>query len=243
MSKTKFKTRVRNAVVHILGGVIVEDYGTPQPVDVLNENFLFDFKQGYRTNWTNHGTIGISSGSPSEGSEAPKKIVIKPVDVINELQTIPTPFSVDYLDEKISVLETKAELINQQYAKQEVKALIERLNNRKQYEANKAYFDQFQNTTDEKIAELLSKYELEMHSSDIFIPEFPNDAIQLMKDYTEMVKKISGKKPVYYVIAQPELFKKAYEKRDPILLVQSPFGFYYQILGAWDKEMMMLSEL
>jgi hypothetical protein len=45
------------------------------------------------------------------------------------------------------------------------------------------------------------------------------------------------------VIAEPDKFRKAYEKRDPILLVQSPFGFYWQILGAWDKEMMLLSEL
>ena len=51
------------------------------------------------------------------------------------------------------------------------------------------------------------------------------------------------KKPVFYVIAEPDKFRKAYEKRDPILLVQSPFGFYWQILGAWDKEMILLSEL
>ena len=40
-----------------------------------------------------------------------------------------------------------------------------------------------------------------------------------------------------------QLFRKAYEKRDPILLAQSPFGFYWQILGAWDKEMLLLGEL
>jgi len=33
------------------------------------------------------------------------------------------------------------------------------------------------------------------------------------------------------------------EKRDPILLAQSPFGFYYNILGAWEKEMVYLPEL
>ena len=50
-------------------------------------------------------------------------------------------------------------------------------------------------------------------------------------------------RPIFYVIATEDKFRKAYEKRDPILLVQSPFGFYWQILGAWDKEMILLSEL
>ena len=38
-------------------------------------------------------------------------------------------------------------------------------------------------------------------------------------------------------------FEKQYERRDPILLAQSPFGFYYHILGAWDTEMLYLPEL
>ena len=124
-----------------------------------------------------------------------------------------------------------------------MEALIERLTARKRYIEFKAFFDQFQNTTDEKIEELTKKYALEMHPSDIFIPEFPDDAIQLMKDYSAKVKEITGKDTTYYVIAPPDMFRKAYEKRDPILLVQSPFGFYYQILGAWDREMICLSEL
>jgi hypothetical protein len=82
-----------------------------------------------------------------------------------------------------------------------------------------------------------------MNTSDLFVPEFPDDAIAVMKAYTEEMDKICSKKPVFYVIAEPDKFRKAYEKRDPILLVQSPFGFYWQILGAWDKEMILLSEL
>jgi hypothetical protein len=141
------------------------------------------------------------------------------------------------------VLQDKAKLIRQRYAKQEVEALIERLEARKQYPKEKVFFDKFQNTTQEKIDELLKKYELEMHPSDIFIPEFPDDAVKIMKEYSAKVKKITGKDTTYYVIAQNELFRKADEKRDPILLVQSPFGFYYQILGAYDKELIALSSL
>ena len=70
-----------------------------------------------------------------------------------------------------------------------------------------------------------------------------DEAVNVMKKYTEVTKKMSGESPVFYVIAEAKDFIKKQEKLDPILLVQSPFGFYWQILGAWDKEMLLLSEL
>jgi hypothetical protein len=117
-----------------------------------------------------------------------------------------------------------------------VEGLIERLENRKKWHKFKNFFNEFQNTTDEKIDILLEKYDLVMKTSDLFIPEFPDDAIEVMKKYTDNMEKLCKKKPVFYVIAEPDKFKKAYERRDPILLVQSPFGFYWQILGAWDND-------
>jgi hypothetical protein len=147
------------------------------------------------------------------------------------------------LEDKIEVLKYKKDLIVQSYSRREVEALIERLENRRRWADVKGFFDEFQNTTDEKIDQLLDKYDLVMNTSDLFVPEFPDDAIAVMKQYTEQMDRLCGKKPVFYVIAEPDKFRKAYEKRDPILLVQSPFGFYWQILGAWDKEMILLSEL
>jgi len=147
------------------------------------------------------------------------------------------------LEDKIEVLKYKRDLIVQSYSRREVEGLIERLENRRKWEEFKGFFNEFQNTTDEKIDDLLNNYDLVMNTSDLFVPEFPDDAIAIMKTYTEKMDALCGKKPVFYVIAEPDKFRKAYEKRDPILLVQSPFGFYWQILGAWDKEMILLSEL
>lgn len=234
---------------------------TPSGVNIfpsdhgMNENYLFDFKnwnggQGNQLGGTFFGNgVVPAAGGATDGnmgvsnSGPPQKIKIKPVDVLNELEKVPTPFDLILLDEKISVLKDKEKLINQDYSKREITALIQRLENRKKYPEYKEYFDKFQNTTDEKIDVLLEKYDLVMKTADIFIPEFPDIAVQTMKEYTEKIELVCGKKPVFYVIAEPQLFKKAYEKRDPILLVQSPFGFYWQILGAWDKEMLLLSEL
>lgn len=216
--------------------------------DGLDDTYLFDFK-----NWSSDYRVAggnsfisidpVSGSLGEEKSSAPQKIAIKPIQVLEELEKIPTPWNLMGLDDKIEVLRHKEKLIAQLYAKREVTALIERLENRKKYSAHKQFFDHFQNTTDEAIDKLLSKYDLVMKSSDVFVPEFPDDAIKVMKDYTEKMEELCGKKPVFYVIAEPEKFRKAYEKRDPILLVQSPFGFYWQILGAWDKEMLLLHEL
>jgi hypothetical protein len=171
------------------------------------------------------------------------KIKAKPVDVVMELEHEPNLVDLNNLDDKIAILKDKEKLIRQVYAKREVTALIERLELRKKYGNFKDFFSQYKNTNDAKIEALLSKYQLVMKTSDIFIPEFPDEAIMAMKAYTEVMNKLCGKKPIFYVIAEEDKFRKAFEKRDPILLVQSPFGFFWQILGAWDKEMLILSEL
>lgn len=224
--------------------------------DGLDSKFLFDFKNygSLYNSRTNGHFISIgnargvdvnedNSGQKATGIVPPQKIAIKPIDVLDQLETVPTPWTLSNLEDKIEVLKYKRELIVQSYSRREVEALIERLENRKKWDEFKGFFNEFQNTTDEKIAQLLDKYDLVMNTSDLFVPEFPDDAIAVMKAYTEQMDKLCGKKPVFYVIAEPDKFRKAYERRDPILLVQSPFGFYWQILGAWDKEMLLLSEL
>lgn len=167
----------------------------------------------------------------------------KPVEVMEELERVPTPFNIDNLDEKIESLKDKSKLSNQRFAKEQIIGLIKRLENRKKYKDNVDFYTSFPYTTDEKIDLLLSKYKLVMQTSDLFIPSFPKEAIDIMKKYNAVTEEITGETPVYYVIAEEKDFKEKRKKLDPILLVQSPFGFYWQILGAWDKEMLLLSEL
>ena len=50
-----------------------------------------------------------------------------------------------------------------------------------------------------------------------------------MKEYTEKVEVICGKKPVFYVIAEPDKFREVHKKRDPILLLG--FTGKYWVLG------------
>lgn len=171
------------------------------------------------------------------------RIQAAPKEVLHELETIPSPVTMANLDEKIETLKDKSLLLNQRYAKAQIDALVERLTNRKKYSDHEVFYSSFKNTTDELIDKLIGKYLLVIKTSDLFVPTFPKEAIDIMKEYTRVTKLVCDKEPVYYVIAEEKDFKKKFEKLDPILLVQSPFGFYWQILGAWDKEMLLLTEL
>ena len=232
----------------------------------LDDTYLFDFKNYLSSYGGLHTTTasGVGSGmfaeapddGPMEGNavfmpsepNVPEKVqlakvAVKPKDVLDQLEVVPRNIDLTILDSRIAMMKDKEKLITQKYSKREVSAMIVRLTNRKKYHKHKAFFEQFDNTTDEKIAALLEKHGLVQKAADLFIPEFPDEAIKVMKDYTEKVLQICDKKPVFYVIAEDSKFQQAYAKRDPILLVQSPFGFYWQILGAWDEEMLILSEL
>ena len=190
-----------------------------------------------------NGTLTVDSIGNTVNTD--KRIEATPKSVKHELENVPTPFDVNLtdLDNKISTLQDKTKLLNQKFAKKQIEGLIKRLENRKKYKYEAQFYSSFPDTTDDKIEELLAKYKLVMKKSDLFVPTFPKEAIDIMKKYTEVTKLLTGETPVYYVIAEIKDFKKKQKKLDPILLAQSPFGFFWNILGAWDKEIILLSEL
>ena len=230
--------------------------------DEKEEIYLYDFISEYgggimNSRITTDGVnLNLISGTTSSGSDPtsflisseieaiPPKLTLKPIDVWKELETIPAPVTLENLEEKIAVLNMKKDFIKgNRYAKKEVIDMITRLENRRQYDEFKEYFEQYDNTTTDKINALVNKYELVLRTSDLFIPKFPKEAMDIMTSYKANVKKLCKKSPVFYVIAEKEMFNDEYKRNDPILLVQSPFGIYWQILGAWDKELVLLEEL
>jgi hypothetical protein len=181
----------------------------------------------------------------SDESNPPKRRKVMPKDVLPELYELAQYVKMDLLDEKIALIEKKLSLtVSNHYSRSEMEAMIERLKNRKMFTGDiEVFFSGFKATTDEKITELLAKYDLVIKTSDLFIAEFPEEAINIMAKYTEHCQTLCNKKPVFYVIATSDYFQVKFAQRDPILLAQSPFGFYWDILGAWDKELVFSPEL
>ena len=179
--------------------------------------------------------------------------LVTPKQVFHELERVQTMFSLLDIEKKILLFKSMTSLIRRENMggiKATLGDIELRLTARLKYRNDKAvraFFDQFQNTTDVLIENLLARYEhLRIGPADDFIPEMPDDALTYMLDYAKWTHKVTGKKPVFYLIAGENDFKRqecGRANRDPILIVQSPFGFYWQILGAWDEEMRHVQEL
>ena len=247
-----------------------QDRDDPMPEQSgMNDNYMVDFRPdrfgGARTVDVPvvYGHNSIETTVPTDGTTTinvrvdgesmktqPVPVAVKPKDVLQELGRIPSNWSLEGLDTKIKMVKQKRELITQHYAAAEMDALLICLENRKKYDMRggdgqtyREFFSRFDATDQLKIEALCKKHDLVMKEADIFVPEFPADATQVMTDVTSKFKELCGKKPRFFVIANKDQFRSADGKRDPILLVQSPFGFYYYVLGAWDDEMLFLPEL
>lgn len=154
-----------------------------------------------------------------------------------------------YVNEQIKQFKDKLNLIKLSEGDmtngiREIASILIRLENRKKYNQFENYFGDYPYTTTTKIDELIKIHSyLKIGGVDQFVADMPKEAISEMKAYEKLTKKLCKKKPVFYIIAAKKDFERTKKRRDPILLAQSPFGHFWQILGAWDKEMLLLEEL
>ncbi len=184
---------------------------------------------------------------------APKPVELTPKDVytLKTLNDDGFKIKVDeaYVDEQLATFKEKLGMIKTKEFDMnrgtiEIGSVISRFENRKKYAEHKDFYEEFPYTTNTKIAELVKEHSyLKMGEVSQFLADMPKEAVDTMKRYTDQTKKLCEKKPVFYIIANKKDFQKTESRRDPILLAQSPFGHFWQILGAWDEEMLLLEEL
>ena len=130
------------------------------------------------------------------------------------------------------------------FGRMELESILERLENRKRINMFKNILGKYPHTTSELVQSIIeNNSHLACRPVGGFVPDMPKDAVNAMKEYTNMCVELCNKKPVFYIIAKHEDFQRKNARRDPILLAQSPFGFFWQILGAWDDEMIYLGDL
>ncbi len=166
-----------------------------------------------------------------------------------------------YIDKTIAELKEKLTLLGKEpkansnapmsmeygaiaFGRTEIKSMITRLENRRKM--GKAAFinENYPYTTNDLISGVLKKNSnLRLKIAKEFVPDFPTEAIRAMKDYNAICKDLCGLETHFYVIADKKDFGEVSKRRDPILLAQSPFGFFWNVLGAWDDEMMYLGDL
>lgn len=162
-----------------------------------------------------------------------------------ELKTDP-----DYVGQQLESFKDKLALIKAEEfdmtrGVNEVASMVVRLENRKKYTPSVAkFYGQYPYTTTTKIESVVKIHDyLKLGQVAQFLADLPKEAVEAMKNYDAETSKLCEKKAVFYIIADKKDFEKTTKRRDPILLAQSPFGHFWQILGAWDKEMLFIEEL
>ena|SRR3990167_5535949 len=204
-------------------------------------------------------STGTISGVTKVGKPKDKKLVEKPkaeispkgvfeMKMLND-QNFKMKTDPKYLDEQIETFKEKLGMIksvewDMNRGTVEIASVLKRFENRKKYADFKEFYEDFPYTTTAKIADLTKAHDhLKMGQVEQFLADMPKEAVDVMKKYTEQTKKLCDKKPIFYIIAKKKDFEKTQTRRDPILLAQSPFGHFWQILGAWDEEMLLIEEL
>lgn len=221
----------------------------PDFYEKISENVLSEYVIADIGN----GAVAIPKGKNKGKKTSTVNLKITPKGVyemkmLNDL-TFKLNTNTDYVDQQLSDFKDKLGLIkSEEYDMRngvnELTSIVMRLENRKKYAEVKDFFEEYPYTTTSKINGVIKTHNhLKCGKIAQFIADLPKEAVEVMKKYNEHTDKVCGKQAVFYIIADQKDFKKSDTRRDPILLAQSPFGHFWQILGAWDEEMLFLEEL
>lgn len=228
---------------------------------VKKSKYLPDFHQGFDQGTSMWGNSFISlteatsivkvEAEPVKVEKEKKKFSPKEVYNLQMLHDKAFKLKADptYVDEQIALFKDKLALItSEEYdttrGTREIGSIVTRLENRKKYAENREFYEQFPYTTSGRIENVLKKHDyLKLGQVAQFLADMPREASDTMKAYNKATAKVCDLQAVFYIIADKKDFEKTTKRRDPILLAQSPFGHFWQILGAWDKEMLLVDEL
>lgn len=167
---------------------------------------------------------------------------VKAIEIIHMFETEEN-FSVEDLNDKINEINERINFhndITKNGIPSELTHALEILKARKKYSRTFHLFN-WKTTSEEKIEELCTRYKLNHRILSDYLYNIPKEAMKECKNFDKALKKVTKEKSQFSIIAPPEFFRD--QRKDPILLARSPFGNFYYILCAWDKEVDVVHEL
>lgn len=196
-------------------------------------------KRLWRGGWSDRPQdVAVLSGFGTMG-EKDKRKEAKPKDVMKELFSGKAKVDLTNLDEKIKAIRKRRDFMDYELdlSVGDENRVIEWLKARKKYPKYGQLFN-WHTTTQPKVDKLLKKYQLKVGSVMEYKRCIPVEAIDEMERFTKSCRRVTASTPIIKIIADADETKK-----DPILLGQSPFGNFFYVLGAWDKEVEIMDEL
>lgn len=171
-----------------------------------------------------------------------KRIVKKPVEIFEQIISEEPKINLENLDGQIKLVKERMKVLEQHTRGVDLKhekIAIDYLKSRKKYEKYKDLF-KWSITNKDMIDKLCKKYKVKKVSFNNFYRNIPKEGVDEIKKFGEAFQNVSNNDPLFELIID-EGGKET--KKDPILLATSPFGNWYYILGAWDKEVEIVDDL
>jgi hypothetical protein len=100
----------------------------------------------------------------------------------------------------------------------------------------------WETTSDELIEKLCKTYKVRMVEFSSYARNIPAEAIDELEKFNNAYEKVRDDMPILKLIIDDTVESKE-RKKDPILLASSPFGAWWYVLGAWDKEVEIIDDL
>jgi len=181
---------------------------------------------------------------PQEPGVENKKLKFNKDAIMEELKV--PPVKIEQGKITLKIFEVKRIIASLKKKKMDISVYqetLKQLENRKRFTPEiEEHLNLYPITTREKIEELSTKYKLVFRNLNGITRDIPLGAVKAIETFCELLEKnkISFDGNNFFLIASDDWWQK---KRDPILVVKSPFGNYYHILYAWDKEVNIVSEL
>jgi hypothetical protein len=177
-----------------------------------------------------------------------ERIEKKPVDVYQELFEETPKIDLVGIKERIKLVEKRLEYMKFLGGQTgDEKIALRYLYARSKFEKYGNLFT-WSITTKNKIDALCKKYTLANVSFHAYSKTIPMEAIyeieKYIKAWNKVTKKGDANLTMYLIIEDtPESSQSGERKKDPILYADSPFGKWFYILGAWDKEVQYVDEI
>jgi len=173
------------------------------------------------------------------------RIEKKPVEIVSEIMTPEPVFDVAKIEDQIRIVEWRIKVVERYHGDvDDEKQALRYLKARAKWLKYGKKFT-WPIATNELIAKLISTYKLENVSFREYAKNVPLEATIELEKFGAAWDLVMGKErqPDVRLIVGYIPPEKKPVKKDPILLVTSPFGNWWYILGAWDKEVEIVDQI
>lgn len=196
------------------------------------------------------GTNATVSWQPSQPTvyeherEVPKdeRIVKKPIEVVADIIAEEPKMNLIDVKQQIRVVKRRIRILQDECNIPTPSDELEALKYLKARLKYQKYADRFRwaITTNAKIKELLAKYKLSDVNFRSYYKNVPMEAIDEIEKFIAACKKVTDAESEFRLIIDDGGTET---KKDPIMYASSPFGKWFYVIGAWDKEIMYVDDI